>query len=218
MPAAATPHDGGHVSSLGFERLVLFSDAVFAIVITLLVLPLTGAVADLATSHDLADDLTDLWPQALSFVVTFLVIGQFWIAHHAMFGVVRSYDRTLLWMNIVALLTVSFLPFPSALLGARSMTDDRLPVVLYAASLTLASMALTTTWHYALRRGLVAADAGDGERRDMTLRSYATTAVFALSILAAFAGLVVAATFWVVLVPLGQVLAVRSAHRRATRR
>jgi uncharacterized membrane protein len=203
---------------LGFERLVFFSDAVFAIVITLLVLPLTDAVADLATSQDLAGDLTDLWPRALSFVVTFLVIGQFWIAHHTMFGVVRSYDPMLLWMNILALLTVSFLPFPSALLGARALTDDRLPVVLYAASLTLASMAFTLTWHHALRGGLVASEAVDGERRDLTLRSYATTAVFALSILAAFAGVVAAAMFWVVLVPLGRVLVLRSAHRRATRR
>ena len=204
-------------SPLGFERLVLFSDAVFAIVITLLVLPLTEAVADLATSENLAGDLTDLWPRALSFVVTFLVIGQFWIAHHTMFGVVRSYDRTLLWMNIVALLTVSFLPFPSALLGARPFTGDRLPVVLYAASLTLASLAFTVTWHYALRGGLVASDAVDRDRRDLTVRSYATTAVFALSILAAFAGVVVAALFWVVLVPLGRMLVVRTAHRRATR-
>ena len=218
MAAVETPHGGKHGSSLGFERLVFFSDAVFAIVITLLVLPLTEAVADLATSENLAGDLTDLWPRALSFVVTFLVIGQFWIAHHTMFGVVRFYDRTLLWMNIVALLTVSFLPFPSALLGARSLTDDRLPVVLYAASLTLASLAFTVTWHYALRRGLIAADTADRERRDLTIRSYATTAAFALSILAAFAGVVAAALFWVVLVPLGRILVVRSAHRRATRR
>ena len=81
---------------LGFERLVLFSDAALAIVITLLVLPLTGAITDLANSENLTGDLSDLWPRALSFVVTFLVIGQFWIAHHTMFGVVRSYDRTLL--------------------------------------------------------------------------------------------------------------------------
>ena len=60
-------------------------------------------------------------------------------------------------MNIVALLTVSFLPFPSALEpGARVSTDDQLPVVLYAASLALASLAFTVTWHHALRRGLVA--------------------------------------------------------------
>jgi uncharacterized membrane protein len=204
--------------TLGFERLVLFSDAVFAIVITLLVLPLTEAVTDLANSENLAGDLTDLWPRALSFVGTFLVIGQFWIAHHTMFGVVRSYDRTLLWMNIVALLTVSFLPFPSALLGARASTDDQLPVVLYAASLTLASLAFSLTWHHALRRGLVASDAVDSERRDLTLRSYTTTALFALSVLAALAGVIVAALFWVVLVPLGRILVVRSAHRRVTRR
>jgi uncharacterized membrane protein len=205
-------------STLGFERLVLFSDAVFAIVITLLVLPLTEAVTDLANSENLTGDLYDLWPRALSFVVTFLVIGQFWIAHHTMFGVIRSYDRTLLWMNIVALLTVSFLPFPSALLGARASTDDQLPVVLYAASLTLASLAFSLTWHHALRRGLVASDAVDSERRDLTLRSYTTTALFALSVLAALAGVIVAALFWVVLVPLGRILVVRSAHRRVTRR
>jgi uncharacterized membrane protein len=57
-------------------------------------------------------------PRFVSFATRFLVIGQFWLAHHRMFGLVRPLRPDLLWLNLVALLTVTFLPFPTALLGA----------------------------------------------------------------------------------------------------
>jgi uncharacterized membrane protein len=181
--------------------LVFFSDAVFAIVITLLVLPLTAEI-DLPEGNEGAlAHVLDLWPTVLTFLVSFLVVGQFWIAHHRTFGHVRASDHGLLWFNLVVLMTVAFLPFPAALLGARSIPDDAFPVVFYAVSLTLTSAALTTTWLYALRRGLVDPALTGEERATITRRAAATTAVFAVSVALAFLGLAVAVSCWLVVLP-----------------
>jgi hypothetical protein len=99
--------------SLGFERVVFFSDAVFAIVITLLVLPLT---AELEVPRERADLIHEVFSgqalRMLTFAVGFLVVGQFWIAHHRMSGHLRRADHGLLWFNLVGLMTVAFMPFP----------------------------------------------------------------------------------------------------------
>ncbi len=73
-------------STLSFERLVFFSDAVFAIVITLLVLPLAVDVELPESEGGLAYQVWALWPKGLTFMIAFLVIGQFWMAHHRMFA------------------------------------------------------------------------------------------------------------------------------------
>jgi uncharacterized membrane protein len=188
--------------SLGFERVVFFSDAVFAIVITLLVLPLTAEIELPEQSADLAHDIWRQWPRMLSFVVSFLVIGQFWIAHHRMFSHLRAYDQTLIWLNLVSLLSVCFLPFPTAVLGAHSTGQDRFPVIFYAASMTVTSLCLTLTWLYAATRGrLVYPDLDRRTRRDFTVRSLATTGIFLLSVGAAAFGLYVALAFWLILLP-----------------
>jgi uncharacterized membrane protein len=161
--------------STGLDRLVFLSDAVFAIVITLLVLPL-AAEAKLPEGDGLAGQVWALWPKVLSFVISFLVIGQFWIAHHRMFEVVRRYDHRLLWLNLAVLLAVSLMPFPTALLGASSTPSDHFPVVFYAASMTLASASPTATWLYVLRAGLVDRDLDPRVARLFTTRSLVTLA------------------------------------------
>src|SRR4051812_14058930 len=176
---------------LGFERLVFFSDAVFAIVITLLVLPLTAEI-ELPEEGDLAGHVFSLWPTVLTFGVSFLVVGQFWTAHHRTFGQLDRQDGTLLWLNLLALLTVAFLPFPAALLGAREVGEDAFPVVFFAASMTVTSCALTATWLYAVHAGLVRSSIGRPRIRVVTARALVTSAAFVLSIPAALAGLWVA--------------------------
>jgi uncharacterized membrane protein len=188
--------------SLGFERLVFFSDAVFAIVITLLVLPLTAEIELPENSADLAHDIWRQWPRILSFVVSFLVIGQFWIAHHRMFIHVRTYDQILVWLNLISLMSVCFLPFPTTVLGAHSTEHDRFPVIFYAASMTVTSLCLTLTWLYAATRGhLVGPELDRQTRRQFTIRSIATTGIFLLSIAAGAFGLWPALAFWLILLP-----------------
>jgi hypothetical protein len=108
-----TPSDG-----LAFERLVFFSDAVFAIAITLLVieirLPEGTAIAD---GRALLAALSSLLPRYLGFLVSFVVVGSFWLSHHRLFRSVRGFDERLLLLDLLFLLFVAFIPFPTAVLG-----------------------------------------------------------------------------------------------------
>jgi len=192
--------------SQGMDRLVFFSDAVFAIVITLLVLPLTAEIEIPTEAQDLQHEVFSQWPKVVSFIVGFLVIGQFWIAHHTMFGLLRRFDHGLIWLNLISLMTVCFMPFPTAVLGARLEESDNFPVVFYAASMTVSSIALTVTWLYAVGRHLTDTALRPSQLREFTARAVVTSAAFLLSIGAAFFGLVPAALCWLLLLPLGRLL------------
>jgi uncharacterized membrane protein len=196
---------------MALDRIVFFSDAVFAIVITLLVLPL-ATEADLGgDAGGLASRVLDLWPKVLAFMVSFLVIGQFWIAHHRMYGLLRRHDLVLMWLNLISLMTITFIPFPTALLDADA-PGDHFPVVFYAASLTLASLSLFVSWLYALRFGNLVDERLDRRATDqVTVRSLATLAVFLVSVGAAFFGLGAALACWLVLLPVTRVLLARQA-------
>jgi uncharacterized membrane protein len=93
------------------DRLIFFSDGIFAIAMTLLVLEISvpEVPSDLAAAEVPAEVLA-LWPKFFSYVLSFLVIGTYWIAHHQTFRYVASYDRTLLWLNLLFLLSISFIP------------------------------------------------------------------------------------------------------------
>ena len=99
------------------ERLIFFSDAVFAIVMTLLILDIRAPddVPSNRAPTEVPILVWALWPKFLSYMLSFLVIGTYWIAHHQTFRYVRSYDRTLLWLNLLFLLSISFIPFPTCL-------------------------------------------------------------------------------------------------------
>ena len=211
----AQPADDSAHPSLGFERIVFFSDAVFAIVITLLVLPLTAEI-DLSEegAGGLASEVWELRQTVLSFVVSFLVIGQFWLAHHRMFGQLERHDQGLIWLNLICLLTVSFLPFPTAVLGEHSTAEDRFAIVFYAASMTVTSVTFSLTWLYALRRNQVDDRLDRRARRDSAVRSFATSAVFLLSIGAAFLGLFPEVLCWVALLPAIRVVLARLHRQR----
>jgi uncharacterized membrane protein len=196
------------------QRLVFFNDAVFAIVITLLVLPLTAEV-DLAPGAVFAAEVWELWPKMVGFIVSFLVVGQFWVVHHRLYSQFSSCNAGLIWLNLVSLLTVSFMPFPAAVLGEHSHTGSQLPVVFFAASLAVVSATFTLTWLYALRAGLVDPSVGPAARLEHTVRSLLATGVFLLTVVIAFLGLLPAALCWIVLLPLIRRVVVRRQRGRA---
>jgi hypothetical protein len=113
--------------SLGFERVVFFSDAVVAIVMTLVVLPLTAEIQLPEGEGSVLSEVLSHWLTVLTFGVSFLVVGQFWIAHHRTFGNLRGTDHGLLWFTLVVLMTVALLPFPAASSagGPRPSTRSR---------------------------------------------------------------------------------------------
>ena len=117
------------------SRLEAFSDGVFAIVITLLIL-------DIRLPHgnytQLQDALIKLLPNIGIYVLSFVLIGMYWVFHHHTFQFVHEVDGVLLWLNIIFLLSISFMPFPTSLMGAYPFRT--IPVVIYGSNLLFANM------------------------------------------------------------------------------
>ncbi len=129
-------------------RIETLGDGVFAIAMTLLILEIrVPIVPQGSASAELPGALFALWPKLLCYVISFITLGVYWVAHHLHFYTVRRADRMLLWINILFLLTIGFVPFTTALIGAY--VQEQLPVVLYGANMVFASLALQWHWWYA---------------------------------------------------------------------
>ena len=128
----------------GNERINAFSDGVFAIVITLLVLELHAPQVPPA---QLTHALIKLIPTFIGHVVSFVVLGIYWVAHHNAFLHIRRHDRTLLWLNNLFLMCVASMPFPTSLMVLYS--DQEIALVIYAATLAVAGISLEIMWWYA---------------------------------------------------------------------
>jgi len=131
------------------ERLSFFSDAVFAIAITLLVLEIR--VPDGLSPAELTAALGEMWPKFVSYLISFSLIGGYWRAHHRIFRYVRAYDRRLISLNLLFLMCVAFLPFPSSLLGEYG--GRLVAVEIYAGSVAATGLFLCGMWWYATRDG-----------------------------------------------------------------
>lgn len=107
----------GHAASLSFERIAFFSDAVFAIAITLLVIDLRLPHFAEFDDKALLNALLNLIPQYVGFFVSFFVTGRFWIGHHQLFTLIDHADDAFIWRNLLLLLAIAFMPFPTAIVG-----------------------------------------------------------------------------------------------------
>ncbi|HEU5477161.1 MAG TPA: TMEM175 family protein [Gaiellaceae bacterium] len=135
------------------SRLVTFSDGVFAISITLLVLSIKRPADD----KDLLHGLLDLWPSYLAYAVTFLFIGQVWANHHVMFDHIRVADRVVLLLNTLLLMVVAFLPFSTSVLAGalHSGHGERTATVFYGLAFDATALTFNGVWHYARRHGVL---------------------------------------------------------------
>ena len=145
-------------------RVAAFSDGVFAVAITLLVLQINPP-EDLG---GLTQGLIDLWPSYLAYVTSFVTIGSYWMHHHYVFGLLARVDWIFMGLNTVILLFVAFTPFPTAVL-ADSMASGEARVtatVFYAGAFCATSLVTNVAWRYAAsRRRLIAAHVSDEELR-----------------------------------------------------
>jgi uncharacterized membrane protein len=143
------------IAGRGPERLEAFSDGVFAIAITLLVLEIrVPSPADLGSPARLTDALVALWPSYLGYVVSFVTVGIMWANHHNLFRYIGRVDHWLLLANLLLLLGVGFVPFPTALVAATlGGPSEQVGVVLYAATFVGIALAFNLLW-YRARAGL----------------------------------------------------------------
>ena len=166
-------------NEIEFSRIVAFSDGVFAIAITLLVLSLS--VDDLSRD-DLWQGIWDLRENLLAYGISFAVIGRFWLVHHRFFSEVTAFDNRLLSLNMLYLAFIVLIPFSSQLLG--DFGGETPSVVVYAGNLVACILVGTWMFLYAQSAGLTLA--GIERRRESIVRAAYIAAVFLLSIPVAF--------------------------------
>lgn len=200
-PATATQHH----DETGLERLIFFSDAVFAIAITLLALEIRlPALPETASDAQLLDALLSLGSKYVSYIISFLVIGVFWLSHHRTFQNVVRYDRRLLWLNLVLLLVIAFIPFPTAVIGEYG---NRTGTIFYAATMTVAGILQALVWWYTKAGGRLLAQPLEASfyRRNL-LRVILVPVIFLLSIFVAFWDADWAKWSWILIAPATLVL------------
>lgn len=185
----------------GLGRLINFSDAVIAIAITLLVLeirlPETTRGLEPAV---ITGEILMLWPKYLGYLVSFWVIGLYWLAHHRIFGLIRRYDRRLLTLNLFFLFTVAFMPFPTAVLF--DYAGIFIVVFLYAGTLTLTGLSLVAIWLYATNEHRLVDPQLDAQAVGIqTRRLLVGPAIFFLSILVASFDANLAMYVWLLQIP-----------------
>jgi uncharacterized membrane protein len=143
-----TPHH-----SFQLERIVFFSDAVFAIAITLLIIEIKVPHLEHETSdRDFLIALVRLIPNFVGYFFSFLVIGAYWVGHHRIYGMIVNWNYGLIWRNVFFLLAIAFMPFTTAFFS--EYPTRLVPIVLYAAAFSLAGALEILQWRYAIKNGL----------------------------------------------------------------
>ncbi|WP_428492211.1 TMEM175 family protein [Rhodopila sp.] len=162
-----------------------FSDGVFAVAITLLVIDLRLPPVE-GGDAAIWDALLTMGPKLLIFVFTFIIIGMSWLGHHRKFSYIRQVNSGLLWLNLFYLLTLCLIPFAT---GVLSEHGDRFAFILYAVVMTLVSMLSAALSAYGLREPFLANRIlQPGVRPDMILSPFFTAIVFLMSAAVAFGG------------------------------
>jgi uncharacterized membrane protein len=169
-----------------YGRVLAFTDGLFAIAMTLLVVGIAvPTLKDADSVSQLADALNDLIPNFVSFFISFAVIGRYWVAHHQQFGMLRAMDRGLIGINLLYLAFIAFLPFPTALLG--EYFDNPLSIVLYAVNVGTISALEVVMFRHSYRHDLLDREIPEDVYRYGVMASLSPVAFFAISIPVAFA-------------------------------
>jgi uncharacterized membrane protein len=181
------------VKDIGTTRLEAFSDGVFAIAATLLVLEIHVHTSNGA---QLAEELRRIWPSYLAYVTSFITIGIIWINHHHNMRAIERPDRWFMFINMLLLLDVAFIPFPTKLVAEYLRHEGERPAVIaYSGTLLLMAVLYTIWWRYARTgRRLIVPTVTDGELRAID-RSFAPgpplyALVFVLAFFAPFAAVI----------------------------
>jgi uncharacterized membrane protein len=188
------------IDETGMERIVFFSDAVFAIAITLLALEirLPEDVAH-AGNGELLQSLFSILPKYLGYIISFLSIGNFWVIHHRQYQYIERYDTRLMFINLLVLMAVAFIPFPTSVI---SENGNRTATILYALNASLVGILSTLLWVYAShKRRLVMPALEPAVVRRGVIRNLVAPAIFLFSIGLAFLNPDLAKFSWILIAP-----------------
>jgi uncharacterized membrane protein len=196
-----------------FSRVLAFSDGLFAIAMTLLVVGIeVPGIPDTDSVSELADELDDLSGSFISFFISFAVIGRYWVAHHQFFSQLKEMDVGLIGLNLVYLAFIAFLPFPTALLG--SFFENPLAFTIYAVAVAVVSGMEVVLFRHAHNRGLLRGRMPDDVYRWGTIMSLSPVVFFLLSVPLAFVSTELAVVLWFGTIPF-QLIAKRWKPARA---
>ncbi len=186
-------------------RIVSFSDAVFAVAITILVLNIDAPdIQGRLGGAELSRELINMWPVFTAFAISFLIIGLFWVLHHSMFKYIKRHDAGLIWLNLVFLMCIVFLPFPVSLI---SRFDSRVAVIFYAISLGVTELVMCLLWLYAAGKGrLVDKELEPATFKHIWLTAISISLVFFVSAVIAVWSTSVAQYFWLACFPIAFLL------------
>jgi uncharacterized membrane protein len=199
--------------SISPQRIEAFSDAVFAVAITLLVLSIHLPARKIPESQ-LWNELRLLWPNYFAYLLSFAIIGMFWLGHHSVFSMFERRDRGLFWLNLLFLALIVFVPFPTSVLSDYG--DSRTTTIFYASSLAATGLVICLIILYSTRNNRLVADDFDRElSRHIMYRYINMSCVFIVSIGIAFASPAAAQYFWILIFVNGVIL--ERVHRKNRR-
>lgn len=186
-------------SGASLERLVFFSDAVFAIAMTLLVLEII--IPEGLDQEHLGAALLAAMLEFFAYAVSFAVISTAWMNHHRKFVVIRRYDARLQWLNLLLLFFIAVLPMPTSFLSNYGGEISPWPAVLYASVTAAVFVMLNLIWMHAWRAKLMTKDVDRDMYRYVFWSILPVPLVFVLSIPVAFFHTDAAMYMWLLIIP-----------------
>jgi uncharacterized membrane protein len=192
-----TPH------GFSIETLTLFSDAVFAIAITLLAIDIrVPQLAEELIAAQLNNEIIGLLPRFISFILTFFIVGSYWISYHRTMYHVKRYDRGLISLNLLFLMCIILLPFPNDLIG--KYPTQQVAVVVYAVLTCMTGVSLWLFWVHASRNHqLIDETLAATFIKRLNLRLLISPCIFLLSIPLSFLDPLLSLVTWFFAFPLG---------------
>ena len=177
-----------HKKEFQLERLILFSDAVFAIAITLLVIELKiPNLGEEPTEAKVINSLMALAPKIIGFLLSFFLIGLYWTIHHRLFGFVIAYTQRLLWINLLFLLGIVFLPFTTAFYSEYTFAFLKTPIMLYSFNFCYIGIFSFALWKYVSNpKNNLSDNLAPVLAQYYTLRAIAIPIIFAIIIIVSF--------------------------------
>ena len=203
---------GSFTPIIKVERVISFSDAVFAFAITLMALSID--IPDLPThltQSELLDELYDLYPQFESYIISFAVIAIFWVSYHQVFNHIKGSHITMVYLNLLFLLLVTLLSLSTSLV--INYGTYQIPYVIYCVIVIMTSSLLATIWWHATRnKRLVDKNLHPLFIKGVLVNLISIPIVFTISIIISFVNLEIAQYFWLIMAPLNITIKRRYKH------